>query len=65
MKAEFSSLSRDLYWSAFINGATCRWIGYDDAHWWNHVAPTDQFQVKIHQGKPYRLNPETNEITPL
>jgi hypothetical protein len=60
--AKFDSLSRDLFWSLFVGGETCRWSGYDDSYWWNHVAQSDQFQVREHKGKRYRLNPETNEV---
>lgn len=62
MKATFNVFSRDLFWSLFIAGATCRWTGYDD-YWWNNVATSDEFQVREHKGKRYRLNPETNEVT--
>lgn len=65
MKATFKSLSRDLYWSCFIGKSTCRWSGYDDKYWWSNVAPSEQFQVREHEGKKYRLNPETNEVTAL
>jgi hypothetical protein len=60
--ATFNSYSRDLYWSRFIDGKTCRWSGYDDTYWWNNVAKSEQFQVREHEGKRYRLNPETNEV---
>ncbi len=60
--ADFSSMSRDLFWSRFIGGKPCRWSGYDDGHWWKNVATSEQFQVREHEGKRYRLNPETNEV---
>jgi hypothetical protein len=65
MKAKFESYSRDLFWSVFIAGSTLRWTGYNDDYWWNSVAPTDDFQVREHEGKKYRLNPRTSEITPV
>lgn len=61
-EAKFSSHSSDLYWSIFIDGSSCRWIGYDDSHWWSKVAPSEQFQVREHESNYYRLNPETNEV---
>lgn len=61
-RATFNSYSRDLFWSIFEGGKTCRWSGYDDDYWWNNVANTEQFQVREHEGRRYRLNPETNEV---
>lgn len=60
--AKFSSLSRDLFWSIFIGDSFCRWTGYNDSYWWDKVATSEQFQVRDHNGKRYRLNPETNEV---
>lgn len=54
--------ARDLYWSLFIDGEKCRWIGYHDAYWWDNVSTSDQFQVREHRGKRYRLDPYTNEV---
>lgn len=62
-KARFSQLSNDLFWSIYVNGETIRWIGYNDAYWWNNVAKTDQFLIKESGGKKYQLNPESDEIT--
>lgn len=62
-KATFTSYERDLYWSIFLDGATCRWSGYDDGYWWKNVATSDRFLVREHQGKHYRLNPQSNEVT--
>ena len=60
--ATFNSYSRDLFWSYFIDGKTCRWTGYDDNYWWTNVAISDQFQIRKHKDKYYKLNPETNEV---
>lgn len=63
MKARFSQLSNDLFWSIYVNGETIRWVGYNDAYWWNTVSNTDQFQIKESGAKKYRLNPESDEVT--
>jgi len=62
--AAFNQLSRDIYWNIYCSGfnKTLRWSGYDDSYWWGHVSQTDQFQIREHEGKRYKLNPETNEV---
>ena len=72
MKAEFSSLGRDLFWKLpileYYGNSNAyfeilRWTGYDDANWWNNVSNKEQFQIKgAKNGKKYKLNPETNEV---
>lgn len=61
--ASFTRLGNDLYWSCYINGSVCRWTGYDDYFWWQTVATTDQFQVREHEGKQYKLDPKTRVVT--
>jgi len=61
-KATFNCHSRDLYWSRFIDGETCRWSGYDDGYWWTNVAKSEQFQIRTHKDRRYRLDPDTDEI---
>lgn len=67
MTAKFQSYSRDLFWSLCASASNyeiLRWSGYDDAYWWSTVANTDAFLIKTAKdGKRYRLNPATNEVT--
>lgn len=66
--ATHSQLGRDLYWSLFIpaEGRTLRWIGYDDANWWDNVCPLDQFRNQTGQtGKVYRLDPHLSVVVVL
>jgi hypothetical protein len=65
--AEVDHLSNDIFFSIYILGEneTLRWTGYNDAYWWNKVAPTDQFQIltMVRTGNRYRLNPQSREVT--
>lgn len=47
-KARFSSLGRDLYWKHWDkDDGFVRWIGYDDANWWQNVAPLERARTAI------------------
>lgn len=61
IKARFEQLRQDMFWSIYDRKTDqiIRWSGYNDANWWNKVAPSCAFRVR---GK-YTLDPETNEVT--
>ena len=62
--AKCNQLGRDLYWSICHSNfdEILRWSGYNDAYWWNNVAPSEQFQIREHKGKFYKLDPETDQV---
>lgn len=65
-KAEFDQSRNDMYWSLYAGeDGRIRWIGYDDANWWNTVAPTDHARKRVGKvtGRTFVLNHETGEVT--
>ena len=69
--AERSKLGNDLFWEynffdlsrKFVQ---LRWTGYNDAFWWNNVAPTEQARmVNGSNGKRYRIDFQTRKVFEL
>ena len=67
-KARFSAFLNDLYWE--YCGYTdeyvwldLKWFGYNDAYWWDKVAPTDMARtIEGQDGHMYRIDFHTNDV---
>lgn len=62
--AKFSQSRNDMYWTHFdLDDGFIRWIGYDDANWWENVAPkADTSRVGKESGRTYTLDYNTCEV---
>lgn len=57
-EAKFSQLRNDMYWTHFdLDDGYIRWIGYDDAYWWDNVSKTDNARIRTGKvsGRVYEL----------
>jgi hypothetical protein len=62
-KAKFSYMGRDLYWKLYDHkDGFIRWSGYDDANWWNNVAPKVRDRVGPETGRTYRIDFESDTV---
>lgn len=74
-KAEFRQLSNDLFWNFCKSIETDKgyeyfittWTGYNDANWWNNVAPLKQARISTVIGdkgtvKVFKINFKTCEV---
>lgn len=62
-KAEFKYMGRDLYWKLYdTQDGFIRWMGYDDANWWQNVAPTVRERTGHKSGRIYRIDFKTNAV---
>lgn len=61
VQARFQRLGSDLFWEVYDREQDkfIRWSGYDDGFWWEHVATSDQFQIR----GSHRLDPFTNMVS--
>lgn len=67
VKAKFSYMARNLYWRHYDRqDGFIKWSGYDDANWWNNVAPHRRDQKGAVTGRTYRIdfNTDTVEVLP-
>ena len=65
-KAEFQALGNDLYWKLYdTHDGFIRWAGYDDANWWQNVAPFYRDKIGGRSGLTYRINFDTREVEVL
>lgn len=61
--ADFDSLGRDLFWRyRDSQDGTIRWTGYDDANWWQNVAPANRDRKGPVTGRTYRIDYETDVV---
>jgi hypothetical protein len=74
--ARFQQLSNDMYWEVFcpvcfkkpgerITFTPLKWIGYNDARWWETVAPRQKKRECPSCKSIIEIDFETNEITVL
>lgn len=74
-KAEFRQLNNDLFWNFCKSIETDKgyeyftkiWTGYNDANWWNNVAPLKQARTATVIGdkgtvKVFKINFKTCEV---
>ncbi len=74
-KAEFSQIGNDLFWNFCKLIETDKgyeffdttWTGYNDANWWNNVAPLKQTRTAVVTGdkgtvKTFQINFTTGEV---
>ena len=61
--ATFNSLGRDLFWKHYdIKDGFIRWGGYDDANWWENVAPKMRERKGTVTGRTYRIDFDSNLV---
>lgn len=65
-QAKFSQSRNDMYWKySDAEDGFIRWVGYDDANWWDNVAPTAHARTRVgpDTGRIYTIDFTTGEIT--
>ncbi|UIJ43766.1 hypothetical protein LZK98_11755 [Sphingomonas cannabina] len=64
MVADFSQSRNDMYWKVYAGAdGVVRWIGYDDANWWQNVAKSTAQKVGKVTGRIFTLDYDTNIVT--
>lgn len=65
VQAKFGQSRNDMYWSLYAGeDKFIRWGGYDDAYWWQNVAPTDAWRTRVGDAtkRTYILDPDTSTV---
>jgi len=64
--ADFDRHRNDLYWKVWAgDDKFIRWIGYDDANWWNNVSHAEHVRTRVGPatGRVFTIDFATCEVT--